>query len=97
MNSAEVSITVEDVNDEIPRFLPADYEVNMGVDGDKVADAAVVRVLAVDGDASEEFASLRYTLLNKNDSEMPFRIDAFTGQIYQNGSLRGREGLIELK
>ncbi|RZF38757.1 hypothetical protein LSTR_LSTR011981, partial [Laodelphax striatellus] len=75
-SSAKVKINVVDANDNDPLFEAA--EVNVTINENEPAGAAVIKVNARDRDSGEN-AYISYSIANLNP--VPFEIDHFTGSV----------------
>lgn len=78
-----VQVQLEPVNDQMPVFLEASYEVV--VPENATIGYSIVQVMAVDNDRFSE-PNIRYSILAGNDDRF-FRISSSDGTIYLNRSL----------
>ncbi|KAK6170811.1 hypothetical protein SNE40_019115 [Patella caerulea] len=82
VNTAEIIVTVEDVQDTPPYFLQPVYRA--AIPEHSPPDSSVIKLYAEDGDRGIP-REIRYRLVEGN-SEF-FRVEALTGMVYQKVSL----------
>ncbi len=75
-----VKISLTDVNDNRPVFLPREYRVNVGGDDDVSASSAIAVIRATDADGGH-FGELAYRVTGGNDDNV-FRIDRTSGELF---------------
>ena len=81
--TANVQITLSDVNDCKPKFSPPSYSVNVREDIRRNSD--IIKVSATDDDFGRN-SQLTYAILHGNDKKL-FTINSITGQIKVVGTL----------
>lgn len=85
----QIYITIQDVNDNSPKFVQKTYRASVAENAQLNPPVAVLKVDAVDADDGI-FGEVKYAVIG-NDNTL-FQLDPNSGILYPSRSLKGKEG-----